>query len=64
VFIFQTSAITEKKSCACYWYETKLEIVGILLILPAKAMFSHINGKLSSKPFELYGSTEVYLEPN
>jgi len=35
--------------------EIKTGVVRILVIFPHKPTFSHINGKLSPRPFELYG---------
>jgi len=38
----------------CFGYETKMVVVRILVILQytRRLMFSHINGKLSSRPFQ------------
>ena len=41
----------------CFGYETKTGLEDILVIFHRRPMFSHINGKLSARPFEWYGGT-------
>jgi len=41
----------------CLGYETKTEVVRILVIFQRWPMFNHIIGKLSPEPYEWYGLT-------
>jgi len=46
-----------------HWSILKNKVVkGILVIFQDRPMFSHINGKLSTRPFETYDWIEVYIE--
>jgi len=36
----------------CFWCETKTGVLRILVIFQDRRMFSHINGKLSLRPFK------------
>ena len=46
----------------CFRCENKMGSLRIFVIFQDRPMFSHINEKLSPRPFEWYGWTWVYLE--